>query len=239
MLLAWWRMLTNSKSQEAKRRARTPFSRPRFRGLQLEWLEERLAPATYTWSGAVSNLWSNNANWAGGSPAGDPNANLVFPSGAKNIDTNNNDLVGLTIGSMTFSGGGYKIFGNAVTLNAGITLTSEATESIHFNPNIVLGAAQTFAVTDAGVALYLEGTVSGAGSARLTEAGAGILALDAANTFEGGTVLSAGILFVLTDTSLGKGTLTLLGGTLESGVTPVKLVGQRHFSNWAKSGTIK
>ena len=31
-----------------------------------------LVAATHTWTGAVSSLWSNNANWTGGTPAGDP-----------------------------------------------------------------------------------------------------------------------------------------------------------------------
>src|SRR5260370_38209599 len=85
MLLAWLRKLTYSHSQEGKRRQRTPAVRQPSRGLQLERLEDRLAPATHTWTGAVNNFWSNDATCRGGSPAPDANADLIFPYGAQYI----------------------------------------------------------------------------------------------------------------------------------------------------------
>src|SRR5207302_340984 len=124
MMLAWWRKLTSSKSQRAKRRARRLVPGQLFRRLQLERLEDRLAPAIHTWTGALNNLWSNSANWAQGSPAGDSDADLIFPAGAQNIDPNNNDLPGLSVHSVKISGAGYNIVGNGITLNAGITLTT-------------------------------------------------------------------------------------------------------------------
>src|SRR5437879_4237998 len=135
MALTWWPKLSKSKSQAASRRRGRKPSRQRFRGLQLEWLEDRLAPATHVWSGAASNLWSNNANWNGGSPSGDASADLVFPSNAQNF-ANRNDLSSLNIQSISFSGSSYKIDGNGVTLHQGMTVTSAATDSNIFQPNI-------------------------------------------------------------------------------------------------------
>src|SRR5690242_15946900 len=61
-----------------------------YRLLRLERLEDRLAPATHIWIGAVDGSWSNNANWAdNSSPAGDTSADLVFPSTATTFTTTN------------------------------------------------------------------------------------------------------------------------------------------------------
>src|SRR5437879_6315426 len=55
----WLRSLFRSRPKTITKKARTL--------LNLEQLESRLAPATYTWSGAgLNNLWSNNSNWQGG-----------------------------------------------------------------------------------------------------------------------------------------------------------------------------
>ena len=50
-----------------------------------------LAPPAFTttWTGAVSNLWSNPGNWTNGIPAA--GARLIFPAGAAHL-TNTNDL---------------------------------------------------------------------------------------------------------------------------------------------------
>jgi hypothetical protein len=46
--------------------SRKPAAELPARGLGMETLEDRLAPATFTWSGAGTNpLWSTAANWQG------------------------------------------------------------------------------------------------------------------------------------------------------------------------------
>src|SRR5438105_907743 len=103
-----------ARYRSRNKRARYTICLPR-----LEALEDRLAPATHTWTGGASALWSNNANWTGNSPAGDVGADLVFPGGAANL-TNTNDISSLTIGSITFSGtNSYTIGGTAITLGSG------------------------------------------------------------------------------------------------------------------------
>src|SRR5438128_7514437 len=123
MLLSWWRILTNAKSKRTRHRARSPLPGQSSSRLQLEWLEDRLAPTTHTWSGAASEWWSKDANWAGGSPAGDMFADLVFPAGAANVNPSTNDLNGLTIHRIIFSDF-YIIEGKQITLNAGIIMTA-------------------------------------------------------------------------------------------------------------------
>src|SRR5262245_15918066 len=72
----------------------------------LEALEDRCTPATFTWTGAASNLWSDPGNWAGGAvpvssgPSNQPGTDLVFPAGAGHL-SNVNDLVQLTVDNLS------------------------------------------------------------------------------------------------------------------------------------------
>jgi autotransporter-associated beta strand protein len=164
----------------------------------VERLETRLVPATHTWTGATSGLWSVGANWTGGSPAGDPNAVLVFPGGAANL-ANTNDLVSLTIQSITFSGSDdYTLGGNALTLNGGgISLTSGATTGTDMiSLPIALGASQTWTMTNASRTLQVGGVISGAATAGLTKDGMGVLVLTANNAYAGTTTVAAGSLTI-------------------------------------------
>jgi autotransporter-associated beta strand protein len=90
------------------------------RHLQLEALEQRLAPATHTWTGAVSNLWSNPGNWKGGAPTpGETNLQLYFPPPADGLlgnSSNTNDIFGLTVQEIDFGYGGYTLAGKAIAL---------------------------------------------------------------------------------------------------------------------------
>jgi autotransporter-associated beta strand protein len=111
--------------------------------LIVEILESRIAPAVHTWTGAgTDNLWSNAANWTGGSPAADGSGDvdLVFPTNAAQLVVQN-DIVSLVVDSITFSatGGtsanGYTINGNAFTINTG------AAGEDPFGINVVAGVA--------------------------------------------------------------------------------------------------
>src|SRR5258707_11902667 len=70
------------------------------------------------WTGASNNFWSNSSNWnPNGAPAnGD---DLEFPSGALNTSIQNN-MFSLSLHSIIFSDSGYNIFGNDISLSAGI-----------------------------------------------------------------------------------------------------------------------
>src|SRR5258708_6891725 len=87
-----------------------------YRRPRLESLEDRLC-LNHTWTGAVSNLWSNDNNWNGGAPTTDSLADLVFPTGASNL-TNTNDIANLLISSITYTGSGYTTTGNGLSFNS-------------------------------------------------------------------------------------------------------------------------
>jgi autotransporter-associated beta strand protein len=211
MFLTSWQKLVNPKFQAPPWNRRRPVRWQLFRPLQLEALEDRLVPATHTWTGAASDLWSDNANWTGGSPAGDSNADLVFPSGAMHVSTNN-DLSDLTIHSITLTGTGYVLGGNAITLNAGIAASAA---SLAISMNISLGGGQSFRV-DAGANLGISGVLSGTGS--LTKSGTAMLVLSGTNIYTGATTVTAGTLQLGASSGLPSGTaVTVAGGaTLDS-----------------------
>jgi autotransporter-associated beta strand protein len=147
----------------------------------LEILESRIAPAVHTWTGAGTDaLWSNAANWTGGSPAADGygDVDLVFPTNAAQLVVQN-DIVSLVVDSITFSaaGGtsanGYTINGNAFTINTsaagqdpfGIDVAAgvaDATNGITqtFNTNITLSAADAnFRTVEAKSRLTFHGDI--------------------------------------------------------------------------------
>src|SRR5436853_5900294 len=91
--------------------------RPIGRRHVVELLEDRLAPATFQWSGlGNTDQWSNAANWVGNSaPSGTGNDDLVFPAGAAKLANTNNITAGI-FRTITISGGGYTLKGNELTL---------------------------------------------------------------------------------------------------------------------------
>jgi autotransporter-associated beta strand protein len=148
----------------------------------VEILESRIAPAAHTWTGAgTDNLWSNAANWTGGSPASDVSGDvdLIFPTNAPQLIVQN-DIASLVVDSIVFSatGGtsanGYTINGNAFTINTsaagqdpfGIDVltgvadpTSGITET--FNANITLSTADAiFRAVDVKSQLTFHGDIN-------------------------------------------------------------------------------
>src|SRR5688572_3858144 len=87
--------------------------------LGVETLEARFSPATLTWDGGGStNAWSNALNWNDNIHIPQVGDDLVFPGGAARL-TNNNDIPGLLVNSISFSGSGYTISGTDLTLGNG------------------------------------------------------------------------------------------------------------------------
>ena len=110
-------------------------------------------------------------------------------------------------GLVNFSNGG--VFGtNALTSNGGAIAAS--TGGLTIANNVTLG---TGGLTAAGTNNFtLSGVLSGAGG--LTQSGTGILSLTAANTYTGGTVVSAGTLALSGGGSLlATGSMNLSGAT--------------------------
>ncbi|MEO6848804.1 MAG: autotransporter-associated beta strand repeat-containing protein, partial [Chthoniobacterales bacterium] len=148
---------------------------------------------------------------------------------------------------------------NAVNLNADLTFTG--TNSLDVGTGAwVLGGNRTLTVTNNS--LTIGGDISGSGS-RLTKSGAGDLYLTGANTYSGGTVISAGMLqvgnggttgslvgnvtnnsvfaFNRTDASSFNGTIGGTGSVLQKGSGVLTIGGSNTYSGGTTifDGTIK
>lgn len=103
-------------------------------------------------------------------------------------------------------GTGGTIILSSGNLRTGLTMSLDAAR-----PITLTGHGGSLNV-DAGTRLTVESVISG--SALFTKAGAGTLALTAANSFTGGTHITGGLIEFTTGANLGTGNLTLNGGGL-------------------------
>jgi fibronectin-binding autotransporter adhesin len=104
-----------------------------------------------------------------------------------------------------------------VTYGAGTGLVMQnGAAAQNLNVPVVLGGSQTWEIDSLTNALTIQGTISDGGTGySLTKTGAGTLILSAANTYSGGTVVSAGTLILGAGGSLlSMGALTVDGGAL-------------------------
>jgi autotransporter-associated beta strand protein len=157
-----------------------------------------------TWTGAVSNLWSDPGNWSNGVPH--PGDGVVFPAGAAHLATTNDFPAGRLVRAIGFLGVGYVLSGNAIQLSDGITDAFTCCfDTNTVNLDIQLTASQTFlfpyrgviggnidlqgnllSITHGGV-VSIGGNVSGSGGIEvlgLTE-----LMLSGTNTYTGPTTV--------------------------------------------------
>ena len=166
----------------ASRRAKTR--------LECETLEDRVTPATLTWTGAVDGLWSHVGNWTTTDvthPVPQNGDAVVLPAGALNR-TQSDDLGQLTLSSITFNDIGYNLSGSLIDLgNISVAPAGLMTggDSIANDLVFVVTAPSDQATIDLGSArelLSLGGSVevAGAGTLTVTSGGAGA-ALGVAN----------------------------------------------------------
>jgi fibronectin-binding autotransporter adhesin len=195
-----------------------------------------LRAATRTWSGLGADTnWTTAGNWDTLPVAGDA---LVFPGGvpAGSLTNNNNFPAATSFASITFSGNGYTLNGNSITLGAaGIVGTTSAAPGFNtINLAVVLGANATLNVAT-NSRLEMFGSVSGPFG--VTNVGGGLFRLRTANSYTGTSVINAGFLSIenaqtasavsvnaggtLTGANAGNmGPVTSTGGTVDPGVTP-------------------
>ena len=207
-----WNLSASRRRQEWRRR----WSPAVGGGLAWDVLESRIAPAVSTWSGAgVDNLWSDNGNWDV-PPA--PGNDLVFPAGAANLTSTDDLTASTSFGSITISGSGYTISGNAVSLTGTLdSAQASGTNTVTLPVSSGGGGPLTVTVDQSGTTLVLGGVVSGAGGLTLT--GAGVLDLTGANTYSGTTTVSGGVLDV--DSEQPGSPVTLEAGTTLGGAGTV------------------
>lgn len=156
------------------------------------------------------------------------------------IDTNGNDvqwdgiisgpasLTKLGAGILTLTGtnthvAGTLINGGTVVISSDANLgaasgplgldggTLATTADVSMARAVTLGAGGGTLDVAAGTTLLNSGVIGGTGS--LTKIGGGTLALTGANTYTGGTTISAGGVRIGTGTAFGTGTVALAGGT--------------------------
>ncbi|MGD0541021.1 MAG: autotransporter-associated beta strand repeat-containing protein, partial [Tepidisphaeraceae bacterium] len=134
------------------------------------------------------------------------------------LDINSVRAVGT--GNLTINGGTIdNTSGAAVAYTSNITqtwggdFTFLGSNSLNMGTGAVtLGDNRTVTVS---AATLTEGGIIG-GAFSLTKAGTGTLTLSGANTFSGGTTLSAGQLDINSATAIGSGTFTINGGTIDN-----------------------
>jgi uncharacterized repeat protein (TIGR01451 family) len=122
----------------------------------------------HVWTGSSGSLWSNSLNWNGGAPAvGEGNVVLTFPQSAAQ-KTNVDDIPGLIVQQINFTGAGYDLTGsNPLSLVGGIADTTSssgtpgATNLIAIN--LQLAGTVTMQVADPSRAVRITGTVSNGG----------------------------------------------------------------------------
>jgi autotransporter-associated beta strand protein len=211
--------------------------------LLVDDLAQPQVPVARTWTGAgPDGNWSDALNWTGG-VAPNPGDVLVFGPGAAQFTSTNDFAAGTAFRSIRFTGSGYTVSGNDVTLTSSLDASS-ATGSNTCNLNVTLGGLTAFNgggtstsltlggnLNDAGYTVQVGGgkgsitfggVISGGGG--LNDLSAGTLVLSGANSYSGGTTLnSTGSLALANASALGTGTLTLNGGTVQASAGPVSV----------------
>jgi hypothetical protein len=178
-----------------------------FLAFLIAWPGARPALAsTHTWTGATSTSWSDSSNWTGGSPAGDPYADLVFPATPVQLHSTD-DINGVSyVNSITFVGSGYNVdalAGCSMALAGGLTWSGVSVitgaNSLAIPIALYGGSTHVFITdksADATAKFYLSGLISGGGSETLVFTASsnpsGTFVLTQDNTFSGPTNIFAG-----------------------------------------------
>src|SRR4029077_14957075 len=82
-------------------------------------IQQTARAGSHTWSGANGVYFNNASNWSfGGAPTnGEQNVYLYFPAGATRYNCQNN-ISGLIVTGIGFSGDNYSIDGNSIAFTA-------------------------------------------------------------------------------------------------------------------------
>ncbi len=193
-----------------------------------------LVYGTAVWDGGGADEdWTTAANWSSDLPP-ITGEDLVFPSGAARLWNVNDYPAGTEFKSILFTGYGYQLHGNAVTLTHGLRAAGSdefAHASVHLT-QIALAADQVFSASDRGYMLIncpvdvgdhnldlaidrsagLNGAISGNGG--LHKTGLGWVELKGENSYTGLTAIDQGQLIL--SNSMGLGDISM-GTTVADG----------------------
>jgi fibronectin-binding autotransporter adhesin len=134
--------------------------------------------------------------------------------------------VPITVGTINFeavASGNYTLGSltnpatETLTIAGGGTITANAAGTSTIATNILIDSAGTMNIAGTGN-LAITGVV---GSGALNKSSTGTLNLSAANTYAGGTLLTAGTLSLTNNAALGTGTVAFGGGLIQAGVGPI------------------
>lgn len=180
--------------------------------------------AGFTKSGAGTLTLSGANTFAGGVTlsAGTLNLNSATAPGSGTITISGGTIDNTSGSTVTLSNN------NAQAWSGDFTFTGTNTLNLGTGA-VALGASRTVSVS--GGTLAVGGIISGAGYS-LTKAGAGTLTLSGANTYTGGTTLSAGTLNINSASAIGSGTFTISGGTLNNTSGSSVTLSTNNAQNW-------
>ncbi len=185
-----------------------------------------------TWNNTAGNgvgSWTTAGNWSGGVPQLS-NQTAIFGADSVNANQSVTWSHSVTVGSLTFnSSTGYTIGSSGASLmlaNSAIssggggsggtvlvqaTTASTASQTINSRLELYDNTVLLNSMTG-GRLLTVNGSIIDEGSQTLTTSGAGMVVLAAANSYAGGTTVSAGTLVMANPSALGTGDATLSGG---------------------------
>ena len=147
---------------------------------------------SHTWSGANSIYFNNVSNWSyGGAPApGETNVYIYFPPDATRFTCSNN-IPGLVVNTLDFSGDNYHLQGLPITVRTNIS-SSGVLNSV--STPILLGSTNLIFNVQSANSLYVGGQISGNGHVTKIGLGALIFTTAGTNSYSGTTYVNAGTL---------------------------------------------
>ena len=199
-------------------------------GTNFYWTNSQTDNKWNTFSGTLESNWSSNL-------AGTTNA-AGLPGAASTAIFSASNITGTTVTTTLESAFAINdlVFNNSVgagpvgTINigpgaagtltlapssalVGITLDTGAPAAVNISAPVVLGAAQTWTVTDPSTVLAVSGGITGTALNTLTKDGSGILELRGTNTYSGSTTISNGILRAGVANGLNANSSFIVGAT--------------------------
>ena len=150
----------------------------------------------HIWTGTAGDRFSDAANWIGGSPAGDTEAEVLFAA-TTGSRAPQNDIDELSVRSLSFSTDGYVLGGKA------ITVTREVMATIGMSTiacDLVINSEVIFFVEANAInvftALNLDGSIRGSGTFVKDGNNPAWMRGTTSNTYSGGSVVRQGYLFL-------------------------------------------
>jgi autotransporter-associated beta strand protein len=176
--------------------------------------------AAVSGAGSVTKSGTGILNLAAGNSY---SGGTTLPIGTVDVGTNS----ALGTGTLALTGGTLQSDGPALslanTINLGGNVTLGGSANLTFSGATTLTGNSTVTVTNKGLTTLAGAIGETGGPQSLSKAGSGKLVLAGANSYSGGTTLSAGTLTVAVSGALGTGTLILKFGTLTAGGSAVAL----------------